>query len=470
MRWFLKHLERIEPSPEQLKIISTNQLGAELIRGSAGSGKTTTAILRLTSLASMMQARKDRICDENPVRGLLLTFNRTLSGYVRALLEAQVMGTGHKIEISTFANWSMTKLGINDIHSKHTKNFLRNLVKRFSGLDPCYVENEVNYLLGRFEPNYLENYISKERTGRGVLPRVDTYMRRRILDEVVYPYCKHVDSNRLIDWNLLAIKMYRDISCLEYDIIIVDESQDFSANQIRAINHHLARDHAVTFVIDTTQRIYAHGFTWVEAGVNVSSNRSHRLDENHRNTREISAFASGILNGITVDSDGALPNLNASTASGPLPKIILGRYAKQISWALKYIGDNVDLKNETVAFLKPQGGRWFSTIKNKLDELGIGFVDIQRNRDWPEGKRNVAISTFHSAKGLEFDHVIILGFNQENTPFGDEGLTDQIQVLRRLLAVAVARARKQVIIGYKPGEQSRLTIFFETDTFERICL
>lgn len=84
----MKHLGRIKASPEQLKIISTNQFGAELIRGSAGSGKTTTALLRLTSLANMMRARKDRLDDNSPVRVLLLTFNRTLAGYVRALAEA----------------------------------------------------------------------------------------------------------------------------------------------------------------------------------------------------------------------------------------------------------------------------------------------------------------------------------------------------------------------------------------------
>lgn len=264
--------------------------------------------------------------------------------------------------------------------------------------------------------------------------------------------------------------MRRDIPSLQYDIIIVDESQDFSANEIRAITHHLAEDHAITFVIDTAQRIYARGFTWVEAGVNVTGNRSHRLQENHRNTKEIAAFASGILDGITVDTDGVLPNLNAAQTRGPLPQVISGKYSKQISWAIQYIRQNVDLKNETVGFLKPEGGKWFATIRAELNKADIDFVDMQRNPDWPEGDANVAISTFHSAKGLEYDHVIILGFNQENTRFGDEERTDQIQVLRRLLAVAVARARKQVIVGYKPGEESRLTEYFKTKTYEEVAL
>jgi superfamily I DNA/RNA helicase len=466
----MKNLGRIVPTAEQLTIISTNQPGAELIRGSAGSGKTTTALLRLTSLSGMMRARKDRVGDTSPVRILLLTFNRTLAGYVKALAEAQVVGANRQIEISTFAKWSMSKLGQPTVHEELTRSTLTRLANAFKGLDASYVVQEVEYLLGRFEPESVEDYVTSERTGRGTLPRVDSGLRRRILDEVAYPYLSALDRNGWLDWNRLAVRMRREVDCLEYDVVIVDESQDFSANEIRTIRHHLATDHAITFVIDTAQRIYARGFTWIEAGITIAPNRSHRLQQNHRNTKQIAAFASGILKGIAVDTDGILPNLASATTNGPLPEIITGKYSKQISWAIEYIDNNVDLDAESVAFLKPQGGRWFDTVRSELSSAGIEYVEMQRNAEWPGGDENVALSTFHSAKGLEFDHVLILGFNQENTVFGEEESSDQIQVLRRLVAVAVARARKQVVVGFKPGEESRLTDFFEPGTFEEIVL
>ena len=466
----MKHLEKIRPSSEQLKLISGNQTGAELIRGSAGSGKTTTALLRLKSLTGMMRARKDRIGDETPVKILLLTFNRTLAGYVRALAESQIKGADQEIEIRTFAKWAMTKLGVGSVNADSARASLHKLANRFDRLDPSYVVQEAEYLMGRFEPHDIESYIAAERMGRGTLPRVDANLRRRILDEVIYPYHSNLNDRGWLDWNSLAIKMREDIPSIGYDIIIVDESQDFSANEIRSIKHHLADDHAVTFVIDTAQRIYARGFTWAEAGVDVTGNRSHRLRENHRNTREIAAFASSILTGITVDTDGVLPNLETAQSSGPLPKVISGKYSKQIRWAIDHIRNSVDLNTETVAFLKPEGGRWFKTVRLELSRVGMEYVEMQRNGDWPEGDENIALSTFHSSKGLEFDHVIIIGFNQENTHFGDEERTDQIQVLRRLLAVAVARARKQVIVGYKPGEESRLTDYFDAKTYEAVHL
>ena len=57
----------------------------------------------------MMSARKNRFGDESPVRILLLTFNRTLSGYVRALAKEQLTDIKGEIEIDTFAKWSMRK-------------------------------------------------------------------------------------------------------------------------------------------------------------------------------------------------------------------------------------------------------------------------------------------------------------------------------------------------------------------------
>jgi len=45
----MRVLANVRPTPEQLAIVSRNRPGIEVIRGAAGSGKTTTALLRLRS-------------------------------------------------------------------------------------------------------------------------------------------------------------------------------------------------------------------------------------------------------------------------------------------------------------------------------------------------------------------------------------------------------------------------------------
>lgn len=46
----------------------------------------------------------------------------------------------------------------------------------------------------------------------------------------------------------------------------------------------------------------------------------------------------------------------------------------------------------------------------------------------------------------------------------------QLESERRLLAMAITRAKKAVIVGYKPGEESQLVGFFRTGTFKTVDL
>lgn len=52
----------------------------------------------------------------------------------------------------------------------------------------------------------------------------------------------------------------------------------------------------------------------------------------------------------------------------------------------------------------------------------------------------------------------------------DADSDDQLTVLRRLFAVAVARARESVTVGYKIGEESDLLGYLSEDTFKLIDL
>lgn len=457
----MKTLSQVIATPEQLPLISQNRTGIEVIYGAAGSGKTSTALLRLRSLYYMFIAKRERQNINKPIKILVLTYNRTLSGYIRTLTESQVnINNNLELEIFTFAKWALSKLPPLTLKPKLAEAKLNELVQNFGALTKEYILKEVSYLLGRFETENLESYITAERTGRGILPRVDRHLRRKILDEIVYPYNNWLIENDYKDWNSLASSMIKEIIPLNYDIVVVDESQDFSANQLRAIRYHLAEDHTITFVMDTAQRIYARGFTWLEAGYDVRPERITRLVTNYRNTVEIATFASGILQGINIENDGALPNLTTASGHGEMPLILRGKYSKQISWAINYIKQNINLSNESVVFLKPLAGNWFHILQSALEENDLEYVDITRENVWPTGTENIALSTFHSAKGLEFDYVFILGFNQQNTPFTTEEMDDQVVVLRKLLAVGVARARKAVFIGYKPGEQSKLVEYF----------
>jgi superfamily I DNA/RNA helicase len=465
----MRLLPDVQLTPEQLVLLADLKPGVMLVKGAAGSGKTTTALMRLRQLCEFWRLRKSSLGLQGPVRVLVLTFNKTLRGYIQALAESQIVGGADlELVVSTFAKFARDLVGGVNLQPGETELLLRGFCRRFGGSTAVeFVESEVDYVLSRLKRDELETYMDIERTGRGVSPRAEAPWRRRLLDEVIYPYLKAKEDLGWSDWNDLAV-LAADESGEPWDVVVIDETQDFSANQLRAVMKHLAFDHQVTFVMDATQRIYPRYFTWREAGVILASN--YTLSSNYRNTKEIAAFARPIVEGLPADDNGALPDFNSAARSGPKPRVLAGLYSEQLDWAVSNVVAPAVAAGESVAFLQPWGGRWFRAIQDGLTAAGVAWVQLTRASDWPTGPENVAVSTLHSAKGLEFDHVVILGLNHQVTPHGSEIGDTQQEELRRLLAMGIGRARLSVTIGYKPGEASALIDLLDPSTFKAISL
>jgi integrase len=172
---------------------------------------------------------------------------------------------------------------------------------------------------------------------------VEKAQRQTLLDEVIKPYLIWKLDRRRSDWNNLAVELAKSKLALPFDIIIADETQDFSANQIRAIVNQLAPVHSLTFVLDSAQRIYPRGFTWQEAGVTIRPENIGHLKHNYRNTVEIAKLAVSLIEGLPLDDDGTLPDFKACSAHGRIPVVIRGKFGQQIDYAIKYLKKEVNL-------------------------------------------------------------------------------------------------------------------------------
>lgn len=470
----MRILQSVAPTAEQLPLIADIKPGVRIVHGAAGSGKTTTAIHRFRQLRASRLARRQRLGSVDPVRIQIFTYNRTLKGYIRELAVEQAgPDTEVELDISTFAKWSCTITGQTRIMDRNQSvSILGPLVRAL----PRGVEHqeffidEVDYALSRFRADDLGAYLDLERTGRGAAPRVDRSLRTRILNDVVEPYAAQKAAQSAMDWNDVANAAAATPPKSEFDIVIVDEAQDFSANQIRALMAHTSDTASITFVLDTAQRIYPRHFRWSEVGIDVRPEQVTRLRANHRNTAEIAALAAPLVDSLPNDEYGALPDFSACVQSGKRPVVISGTYRQQFEYMVDQLQNTADLVNESVAILQPRGRSWFDFARRYLDGRGLAYCELQRNADWPTGEEQIALCTIHSAKGLEFDHVLLPGLNQEVTPHGSEEGDARLDQLRRLLAMGIGRARKTVAIGYKPSAESSLISLLDESTFDRVNL
>lgn len=467
----MRLLPSVTPTPEQLKVLADVQPGFRIIRGAAGSGKTTTALLRLREQIAVRLNRRRRRGDDAPVRVLVLTFNRTLQGYISEFARRSAPDDDAlDLKISTFARWARSLVGDVDILDRNQVSAV--LRRHLRGIVPSeslgFFVDEVGYALGRFAPGDLSGYLDVVREGRGRAPRVGRKLRDRLLEEVLPAYAAAKADSGRIDWNDLALLAADAEPGRLYDVVIVDEAQDFSANQVRAVLRHLHGEHNTTFVLDAVQRIYPQFFKWSEVGISARPENIYTLRENYRNTAAIAAFAYPLVEGLPLEDDGTLPDFAACRRPGAEPVVVAGKYGGQLRVMLDRLEGTADLRAESVALLKPRGGGWFDEARRVLTHRGIGFCELTRENEWPTGPENVALCTIHSAKGLEFDHVLLPGLSRQVTPHGPDDGDADLDKLRRMLAMAVGRARESVMLGYKPGEESSLIDLLDPSTYELV--
>ncbi|TDR23422.1 ATP-dependent helicase [Marinicella litoralis] len=107
--------------------------------------------------------------------------------------------------------------------------------------------------------------------------------------------------------------------------------------------------------------------------------------------------------------------------------------------------------------------KWIQAISSKqflaMDEL-MNYLSLQSNQDDEVAEDSIKMMTLHAAKGLEFEHVYLVGVEEGILPHANsladsDDENDAVEEERRLMYVGITRAMRQLNISYVKKRKKR---------------
>lgn len=461
-------------SVEQIRIINSKTTGHSLIKGVAGSGKTTVALFKLIDLQRRNLLRDEKI--------LVVTYNKTLIEYMEYLCqEYGVVVDNKKVEIRTIDSIIFSLLpekSYEIITFQKQRDLMKLAIQKVRDRYPnnsVICEKNIQFLLEEIDwiksCRYLkkEEYLNIDRLGRNSIG--ENHFRlakqsenREAIFDVFLKYENLLMENNLTDYKSKALRALLKIRSGElnpkkYGCIIVDESQDLSRVQLELIREmYEESDHSnIFFITDVAQSIYTQSWLSKQSFKSIGfdmSGKSNILSKNYRTTKQIALAAYSLINhdvDLKASNDYVEPELLERDGLKPRYRNFRDEENEfsYITEEIKKCATRYELKDIVVV----------ARNKGYLEKLKTYFVshgvDAVLSKELEYGKKKsfcvdkVKLFTLHSIKGLEAPVVFIAGINEKIIPFSQE----RIDVERKLLYVGMTRA-KQLLYLTSSGQES----------------
>jgi superfamily I DNA/RNA helicase len=445
------------PKGRQREVLYLPAKGHVAVLGTAGSGKTTLAILRSAYLA-------DRSAPHHG-RTLLLTFNNTLIAYLKhwvpKLQPDLTVETYHK-----FARGYLNfrgKMGFNCIcDGTSHEQLIQQAVALGAARQKAHPiwKKSLKFFIEELKwisqqgIETLQEYEEAERTGRS-LP-VERKFRAAIYG-VIEDYRElREKAGRTYDWDDIAstvlTELQSDTSPRRYRHVVIDEGQDLSPQMIRSLVAAVLADGSVTFFGDVAQQIYGQRVSWRSAGLKVKE--VWRFEENYRNTKQIANLALAIAAMPYFQGGPDIVAPKSPSADGALPTLVKCKDpGQEIQLTIEQAKKIAKNRSVAILFRLRKDEDW---LKGKLPK---GAVRLHKEMTAWQAGAGLFYGTYHSAKGLEFDAVIMPFCDSTRLPVPEDvealGPEETMAQDGRLLYVGTTRARTSLIITYS-GEPTAL--------------
>jgi len=459
----------------QRYLVSRPFKGPVRVRGVAGSGKTVIAIHRAYHLARQALSQNKRV--------LFLTYGNRLPGIISFLLN-QLAGENapelQAIECRSMHSWCYQFLSEHgyapQVDDELVKDALNQAIQETKQCYPnlrvmnqanSYFVDEIKFVLKGKAISSLDDYLSLERSGRGTGLQPE---ERRAVFEIFQRYNQKLEAQGCCDYDDFILKslslILDDQWKSPYLAAIVDEIQDLSEATLRLIRAIIPVGPNDLFLVgDGLQRIYAGGVIMNRIQIEVTG-RSALLRRNYRNTQQILRVAHAMMNGISFDDleDHPIEETEPeySLRGGETPTLRgFSTPENEIHWIgeeIHRLREEKGYRENDVAILYRFNKPYQDLIIKKLIDLQPTKIERDPTTFFGPGLKH---TTFHSAKGLEFKVVFIVGVTdgqmvpKDDWSLADEALEDYYARERRLLYVAMTRARDVLYLTYARGGASR---------------
>lgn len=465
-------MQGLTPKGKQEEVLALPATGHIVVLGTAGSGKTTIAVLRAEHLANMPTAGKV----------LLVTFNGALAEYMRKISSTiscnLVVENYHK-----FAKGYLNSRGMmpyncilkdNDVKTEYIAEALETL-KRVYPEEPTlkrsleFFVDEISFMQ-KFGYTDKNDYLVAERIGRA---SANVKREKRPFIFLVYEKYLELRKNNgyLYDWDDIAMYTYQelcnDTSERRYSHIIVDEGQDFSPMMIKSLVKAVGQNGSFSFFGDVAQQIYGSRLSWRDSA--IQTNKIWRFDVNYRNPASVSDFAKDIMQSRYWQKSNDIIEASSYIAEGPQPVLIhFSCEQNELNWIIKQA---MQISKNSSAVIICRNRSDIHMINEMISKAGGETVIIDKNTAGFANVKKLYLSTYHAAKGLEFDNVFIPYLSSERFPnletLCDSRTDDEIYADElKLLYVAATRSKYGLYMTYS-GE---LSVLFPAETKHCKCI
>lgn len=452
--------------PEQEKLRDFGGSGPILVKGGPGTGKSILALYRVQKL---LQQGYDSI--------VFTTYTNALVTYSQQLLE-QLLGQSPQnlgVEVITvdsliydyyiknhdkpvFAKQqqclgclqsalSTTEIPASNVFDQRVRR------QALENLGISYLLQEIQTVIQAWGITTLEEYQSLDRRGRGVALKASI---REVIWAVYQTWRSLMTSKGYItteEMRLQALGEIHQLTQKPYQAIIIDEAQDLSPVSLRFLFALVPNFSGVYLTADASQSLYQRGFSWKQIHSDLKvAGRTLVLKRNYRNTEQIITACTNILEG-TEAGDSECLYQEPSRHQGDLPSLLLVDDIEQEIRAIKEFFITAakkfrfPLHGSAVLCPSNQSGKFYA---EKLTKLGLKAKFVS-GKEIDLKAPYIKVLTLHSAKGLEFPAVVVVGLKAGQLPHINFQIPiDESNIVineqKRLFYVACSRAMRALMV------------------------